>query len=243
MQNVLTGRSCLYHDVFHVGLVDLWPWRILYVFVFWVWNLSARNMLETNLVIAKEFARLQARKLFNYLMYAERKSQRSWVAHLKVTQPKKTNQPGTCSNTLDGSQEQLGGYDLPRLGKITWATSKVNYSPKRLGNQEKYSLQWCACSVLSDFVTPRIVAWQAPLSMGLKARILKRVTISSSRGSSRPRDRSCILAGGFFTTAPPGKPQYASRGFYPGPFMALNLVFWILLSFLTIVRFREELVL
>ena len=42
-----------------------------------------------------------------------------------------------------------------------------------------------------------------------QARILEWVTIPFSRGSSGPRDRtrvSCI-AGGFFTTQPPGKPQ------------------------------------
>ena len=46
----------------------------------------------------------------------------------------------------------------------------------------------------------------------LHARILKWVAISYSRGSSQPRDQthiSCIscIAGRFFTTAPPGKPQ------------------------------------
>ena len=45
-------------------------------------------------------------------------------------------------------------------------------------------------------VTPRTVAHQAPLSMGiLQARILEWVAVSSSRGSSRPRDGthvSCI---------------------------------------------------
>ena len=42
----------------------------------------------------------------------------------------------------------------------------------------------------------------------LQARILERVAISSSRGSSRPGDWTCVscIAGGFFTTAPPGKP-------------------------------------
>ena len=52
------------------------------------------------------------------------------------------------------------------------------------------------------FATPWTVAPQAPLSMGiLQARILEWVAISSSRGSSQPRDRtqvSCI-AGGFLT--------------------------------------------
>ena len=46
----------------------------------------------------------------------------------------------------------------------------------------------------------------------LQARILERVVIPSSRGSSRPRDRTCVscsscIAGGFFTAEPPGKPN------------------------------------
>ena len=47
----------------------------------------------------------------------------------------------------------------------------------------------------------------------LQARMLEWVAISSSRGSSRPRDRTpgpcCIsyIAGEFFTTEPPGKPM------------------------------------
>ena len=44
-----------------------------------------------------------------------------------------------------------------------------------------------------------------------KARILEWVTISSSRGSSWPRDRAHVgrpcIAGRFFTTEPPGKPS------------------------------------
>ena len=40
-------------------------------------------------------------------------------------------------------------------------------------------------------------------------RILEWVTISFSRGSSRPRDRTCVscLADRLFTTEPPGKPR------------------------------------
>ena len=49
-----------------------------------------------------------------------------------------------------------------------------------------------------------------------QAKILEWVAISSSRGSSWPRDQSLIfvplaLAGGFFTTEPPGKPVYHSK--------------------------------
>ena len=41
------------------------------------------------------------------------------------------------------------------------------------------------------------------------ARILEPVAISFSRGYFQPRDQTCIscLAGGFFITAPPGKPK------------------------------------
>ena len=41
-----------------------------------------------------------------------------------------------------------------------------------------------------------------------QARILEWVAISFARGSSRPRDWTCVscLAGRFFTTEPPGKP-------------------------------------
>ena len=89
------------------------------------------------------------------------------------------------------------------------------------------------CSVLSCvrlFGTPRSVAHQAPLSMGLlQARILEWVAMPSSRGSSQPRDRtqvSCI-AGRFFTI-------WATREIQEVPFRArqsgfrdLSLDHWI----------------
>ena len=45
----------------------------------------------------------------------------------------------------------------------------------------------------------------------LQARILEWVAISSSKGSSRPRDwtRNYCITGGFFTTEPPAKPKIA----------------------------------
>ena len=47
----------------------------------------------------------------------------------------------------------------------------------------------------------------------LQARILERVAKRSSRGSSQPRDWTCVfcnscIAGGFFTTEPLGKPSH-----------------------------------
>ena len=57
-------------------------------------------------------------------------------------------------------------------------------------------------SVVWLFATPRTVARQAPLSMGFsRQECWSGLTISSSRGSSQPRDWSWVscIAGGFFT--------------------------------------------
>ena len=79
----------------------------------------------------------------------------------------------------------------------------------------KYSVRACVLSrfcCVRLFATPRTIAHQAPLSVGiLQARILQWVAMPSSRGSSWTRDRtwvSCIscMAGRFFTTGPLGKP-------------------------------------
>ena len=55
--------------------------------------------------------------------------------------------------------------------------------------------------------------WASSVHGILQARILEWVAISYSRGPSQPRDPtqvSCVsrIAGGFFTTEPPGKPQH-----------------------------------
>ena len=66
-------------------------------------------------------------------------------------------------------------------------------------------------SVMSDSVTPRTVAHQAPLSMGiLQERILEGVANPFSRGTSQPKNQtrvSCI-AGGFFTSWATREAQY-----------------------------------
>ena len=67
-----------------------------------------------------------------------------------------------------------------------------------------------ACQILCDPMD-----W-SPLGSSvhgiLQARILEWVAMPSSRGSSRPRDRTCVScisysAGGFLTSVPPEKPQ------------------------------------
>ena len=58
------------------------------------------------------------------------------------------------------------------------------------------------------FVTPGTVPCQAPLSIKFFQQ-LERVAISYSRGSSPPREQTClspVLECRFFTTTPPGKP-------------------------------------
>ena len=62
----------------------------------------------------------------------------------------------------------------------------------------------------NSFVTLQIVAHQAPLSMGFpRQEYCNGLPISFSRGSSDPgiKTASLALAGGFFTTEPPGKPE------------------------------------
>ena len=51
----------------------------------------------------------------------------------------------------------------------------------------------CVSSVMSDSLPPWIVACQAPLSMGIfQVKILEWVAISSSWGSSQPRDQTHV---------------------------------------------------
>ena len=83
---------------------------------------------------------------------------------------------------------------------------KINLKPLISPCQTKlFTLPWrpvcyqlaigvCECSVLSEsFAIPCTVAQQAPLSMGIfQSRMLEWTAISSSRGSSQPRDQTRI---------------------------------------------------
>ena len=70
----------------------------------------------------------------------------------------------------------------------------------------------CCCCLLTQCLTLCDPMYCSPLSFSvhgiLQARILEWVAISSSRGSSWPKDQTWVscLAGGFFTPEPPGKP-------------------------------------
>ena len=81
--------------------------------------------------------------------------------------------------------------------------------------------QLCACMLRGFSLTPWIAAHQAPLSMGFSRQEYWSgwVTMPSSRGSSPPRDRTCVscvscFASRFFTTEPPGKPAHTQLHFF-----------------------------
>ena len=71
----------------------------------------------------------------------------------------------------------------------------------------------CVCSVTSDFATPPTVACQAPLSMGFPRQGYWSMLPFPPPGDLPDTEikptslASPALAGGFFPTAPPGKPS------------------------------------
>ena len=102
------------------------------------------------------------------------------------------------------------------LGFPEWSLYSCHYYHKCL-----IMTGTCACvlshfSQVWSFVAPWTIARQAPLSIGFW-KILKWGAISYSWGTSLPRDRihvscSSCLAGGFFITEPPGKPDWHTIG-------------------------------
>ena len=88
-------------------------------------------------------------------------------------------------------------------------------------------------SVMSDSLVPQwTVAHQVPLSVGFsRQEYWSGAAISSSRGSSRPRGiepRSPALAGGSFTTEPPGKPLLICDNLYCFVVHKMNVIFFVL---------------
>ena len=86
---------------------------------------------------------------------------------------------------------------------ISMCSEKQKFNPIEIRLHFKFDISTCniqtnkgMCSVTSvvyNSVTPWTITGQVPLPMGiLQARILERVVICSSRGSSRPRDQTHI---------------------------------------------------
>ena len=77
-----------------------------------------------------------------------------------------------------------------------------------------HSKQYALVSAASDSGTPRTVARQAPLSMGiLQAKMLERESFFSPGGSSQPRDRIQVShIADSLPSEPPGKPKNTGVG-------------------------------
>ena len=87
-----------------------------------------------------------------------------------------------------------------------------------INNSKIYTLSegqqsYCCCLVAKLCLTKSCLTFATPStvnppgsSVHVQARILDWVAISFSKGSSRPRDQTCIscMAGGFVATEPPG---------------------------------------
>ena len=112
-------------------------------------------------------------------------------------------------------------YDLILINCI-WLNKKTTLSLNKLqsGSSEIFSGQGlCECilsvSVVSDFLWPHDCSPPGFSVQGiLQARILEWLVISSSRGSSQPRDGTCIcppFSGWFCITEPPPWPQSCLR--------------------------------
>ena len=119
------------------------------------------------------------------------------LAALKVCPQSPAVMSPPCSSCNHGPQAGMGSF-LHEALLALWT--------------KKIPPAWLTAHVLSPvqfFKIPWTVACQAPLSM---ARILEGVAISYFRGSSQPRDWSCIsciscFGGGFLTIELPGKPH------------------------------------
>ena len=106
------------------------------------------------------------------------------------------------------------------LYKIYWFSYRVNYHTldiyfeNTLKSTVPYSNQKCCLVakllVVSDSYGPQDCSLEDSSVHGIsQARILEWVSISFFRGSSPPRDWTCVscTAGWFFTTEPQGKPN------------------------------------
>ena len=80
----------------------------------------------------------------------------------------------------------------------------LNYLIKYFHSQKNE----CCCRLLTSLVSDSVQPYGLQPARMLQARVLEWVAVTSSRGSSQPRDRTRVssIAGRFFTTEPPGKP-------------------------------------
>ena len=120
-----------------------------------------------------------------------------WYTHTSSNSFYHPPQQHTWSLIQKNSSTDDGGYELT----ISWWQSR---------NFQRNFRCACMLTCVQLFVTPWIVAHPRSSVHGIsQARILEWVAMSSSRGSSPPRNRTWVscIAGRFLTTEPAGKPQ------------------------------------
>ena len=95
----------------------------------------------------------------------------------------------------------------------TWDLAPNQQPLLLLESIHRVSVCVCVCLVMSDSLRPYGLKRSLPVSsvhgiLQASISIPEWVAMPSSRGSSPPRDGTCVscIAGRFFTTEPPGKP-------------------------------------
>ena len=131
----------------------------------------------------------------------------------------------------------------PKCTKIAWGQEKPNSKDKPAAPPPVvlwFLWRVCVCvcvCVCTHLVDQSCLTLCDPVNCSLpgfsvcgilQARILEWVAVSSSRGSSRPRDQSLVsyvsCTGRLFTTIPPGKP---SLTYFPLTSKAFVLLDWV----------------
>ena len=110
-----------------------------------------------------------------------------------------------CPHLIAFSLALLWTWNAPAPGLVVYCS---------LGNKDFFKIEVCVCAkslqLCLSLCNPMDCSPPGSFVHGVSwARILEWVTIFFSRGSSQPKDRTCVscLAGGYFTTEPHGKPR------------------------------------
>ena len=163
----------------------------------------------------KSHASLLTSSLLTYFPYALFSTERpKWPLLKYISVPRIFLLKGENSDTVnDRCWGQWGGSGRTNSKcSLQGRGNKANITFNFNGVSLWSSLSSFSCRVVSDcFAIPWTVACQAPSVHGIsQARILKWAAIFFPRGSSWPKDwtQTPALACGFFTTEPPGRPQY-----------------------------------
>ena len=138
---------------------------------------------------------------------------------------------GVLINFMRGILSQVFVYQIIRLCALNilrFGQLRPNYSRKK---KLKAGIWICCCCLV--FKLSLTLCHPTGCSLPgfsihgiFQARILKWVAIFFSRGSSWPRDPTCVscIGGGFFISEPPGKPGDLNRYLYMQIFMAASLI-------------------